>query len=179
MPKASLVGIGQPTYLSTTDEKCTHGGGGSNADALRNGTTLNGSGGTDTQNDGKTYRGYGAGDTVTFRLDTSRHPAGYDLTKIATFAGHSDSRASQSYSVSVAFVSDPAKFVLLVPAAAVHCDGGSSEIILQNPHGGVIANGPSVQASGVAAVRFDFRDGPSGFNVYREIQIVGKESIGK
>ena len=131
-------------------------------------------GGADTLNDGKTYRGYGAGDTVTFRLDTSHHPSGYDITKIATFAGHSDSRASQNYKVSVAFVSDPSKFVVLVEAAAVDCGGGSSEIVLQNPHGKVLADGSTVKAVGVSAVRFDFLNGPLGFNVYREIEILGQ-----
>ena len=171
--KNSLIGAGQSSYASTADEKCSNDGGGSDADVLRNGTTLNGSGGADTLNDGKTYRGYGADDTVTFRLDTIHHPAGYDLTKIVTLAGHEDSRASQSYSVSVAYAADPAKFVLLVPTASVTCGGGSSEIILQNPSGGVLANGPSRKAHSVAAVRFDFQNGPLGFNVYREIQIAG------
>ena len=178
VPPSSLIGLGRPTYLSTTDEKVTTDGGGTNADALRNATTRNGSGGGDTLNDGKTYRGYGAGDTVTFRLDTSRHPSGYDITEIATFAGHGDSRASQNYSVSAAFVSAPATFVTLVPAASAACDGGSSEIVIQNPAGGVLAHGPDVQARGVAAVRFDFRDGSAagpglGFNVYREICVLG------
>ncbi len=174
--KNSLISPGQPSYLSTADETCTNDGGGSNADTLRNGTTLNGSGGPDTMNDGKTYRGYGAGDTVTFRLDTSRHPGGYDIAKIATFAGHGDGRASQRYKVSVAFASAPSKFVVLVPVAAVVCDGGSSEVVLQNPQGGVMTAGASgVKAVGVAAIRFDFLDGPLGVNVYREIQIVGQK----
>lgn len=174
----SLIGSGQPTYLSTANERCSNGGGGSSADALRNGTTRNGSGGPDTQNDGKTYRGYGTGDTVTFRLNTSAHPAGYDLTRIATYAGHGDSRASQHYAISVAFVSDPAKFAVLVPDAAVECEGGSSEIVCHNPHGGVIAFHGSVKAEGVSSVRFDFRDGHLGFNVYREIQIFGHRKTG-
>jgi alpha-L-rhamnosidase len=171
--KNSLIGLGQLTYRSTILENYSNDGGGPSADALRNGTTHNGSGGPDTQNDGKTYRGYGAGDAVTFRLDTSHHPAGYDITKIATFAGHGDGRASQHYMVSVAFTSDLDKFAVLFPDASVDCDGGSSEIVLSNPDGGAIAADRSVKAEGVAAVRFDFRDGPLGFNVYREIQIVG------
>ena len=64
-------------------------------------------GGDATQDDGKTFRGYGEGDTVTFPLNVSTNKLGYDLTKIVTFAGHFDSRASQNYTVSVAFVADP------------------------------------------------------------------------
>ena len=166
VPPDSLIGQGRPTYLSTTEGKVTNSGGGTSADALRNGTTRNGMGSGETLDDGKTYRGYGDGDTVTFHLDTSRHPRGYDVREIATFAGHTDSRASQNYSVSLAFVSDQAKFVALVPAASVACDGGSSEIIIRH------------KAAGAAAVRFEFHDGSSadsglGFNVYREICILG------
>ena len=166
VPPDSLIGQGRPTYLSTTEGNVTNGGGGTSADALRNGTTRNGMGSGETLNDGKTYRGYGNGDTVTFRLDTSRHPRGYDVREIATFAGHTDSRASQNYSVSFAFVSDQAKFVALASTASVACDGGSSEIIIRH------------KATGVAAVRFEFHDGSAdgsglGFNVYREICILG------
>ena len=176
----SLIGLGRPTFLSTTDEKVTIDGGGTNADALRNGTTRNGAGGDETTNDGQTFRGYGDGDTVTFHLDTSKNTRGYDLTEIATFAGHADARASQNYSVSISHVSAPAKFVTLVPMVSVTCGGGSSEVIIRDPAGGAIKNGTAVKARGVAAIRFDFRDGPvaagpgTGFNVYREVQILGE-----
>ncbi len=103
-----------------------------------------------------------------------RQPSGYDITKIVTFAGHSDGRASQNYSVSVAFVSAPATFAVLVPSAAVDCVGGSSEVVIVNPQGGPLTHDISVRAVGVAALRFDFQDGPLGFNVYREIQVLGQ-----
>ena len=88
------------------------------------------------------------------------------MREIATFAGHTDSRASQNYSVSFAFVSDQAKFVALASTASVACDGGSSEIVIRH------------KAAGVAAIRFEFHDGSAdgsglGFNVYREICILG------
>lgn len=132
-----------------------------------------GSGGPDTEDDGKTYRGYGAGDTVTFRFSTAHSPSGYDVTKIMTFAGHGDGRASQDYAVFVAFASDPSKFALLVPDASVVCAGGSSEVVIHNPRGGVLANG-AVRASGVSAIRLDFHDVALGFNVYREVQVFGQ-----
>ena len=179
LAKLSLVALGETTCLSASEVRAADSGGGVNADPIRNGTTLNGSGRPETQNDGKTFRGYGAGSSVTFLLNTTGSPEGYDLLQIKTFAGHEDSRAGQNYFVSVAHRSDPSKFTLLVPSASVACEGGSSEIVIQDLHGGVITNGPAVKGSGVAAVRFDFQDGPLGFNVYREIQIVGQATAAK
>ena len=143
---------------AVTEEHVAHDGGGANADALRNGTTRNGVGGDETLNDGKTFRGYGAGSVVTFRLDTASSPGGYDLAGIRTFAGHLDARASQGYAVSVATVAAPTSFVKLADAA-VACEGGASELRL------------TFVERGVTAVRFEFRDGPLGFNVYREINL--------
>ena len=163
----SLVALGSPDCASALESGAMSVGGGSNADAVRNGTTRNGAGGPDTLDDGKTFRGYGAGSSLTFTLDTARHPAGYDLTRIATFAGHGDGRAGQKYSVSLSFVSEPTKFTTLVPTVSVDSAGGSSEIVIHSPPGGVLA-------VGVAAVRFDFGDGPAGFCVYREIQVSGR-----
>jgi hypothetical protein len=43
---------------------------------------------------------------------------------------------------------------------------------MRNPGGGVLENG-ALKATGVAAVRFDFENGPAGFSVYREIALSG------
>ena len=146
------------------EEHASHLGGGKNADALRNGTTLNGDGGTESKDDGKTFRGYADHDFLTFHLDTNKSPHGYDITKITTFAGHNDGRASQNYSVSVAQISAPEKFASLAANVSVKCNGGSSEIVLTN------------KITAASAVRFDFKNGPEGFNVYREIEIIGTPS---
>lgn len=173
LANGSLIALGSQTCTSAVEARVAHPGGGVGADAVRNGTTRNGSGGANTQDDGKTFRGYGAGSSITFTLNTARNRAGYDLTRIATFAGHSDARAGQKYSVLISLVSSPAKFLVLVPSASVACDGGSSEIVIRHS-GGVLTDGNSVKATGVAAVRFDFQDGDLGFQVYREIQIMGQ-----
>jgi hypothetical protein len=160
---ASLAGLetdvvkeGLAKIASVKEEGVAVDGGSANADALRNGTTRNGSGGDETLNDGKTFRGYGKGSVVTFQL------AGpHDLTGIRTFAGHGDGRASQSCTVLVAFAAEPAKFVDLA-SAAVQCNAGASELRW------------TFTANSVVAVRFRFQDGPLGFNVYREINIVGQ-----
>ena len=178
--KDDLVNLGQPTLLAVTDEKVTIDGGARNADAIRNGTTQNGAGGGETQNDGKTFRGYGEGDAVTFNLNTALHPEGYDLSRIVSFAGHTDSRASQNYAILVSLAKAPTKFLPLFASASVASGGGSSELILATPKGGVLEGDNGLKASGVAAVRFEFRGGSAqggaglGFNVYREIDIIGK-----
>jgi hypothetical protein len=154
--EADVVKDGLVRIASVTEEGATHDGGGANADALRNGTTKNGAGGDATLDDGRTFRGYDAGSVVTFQL-----AGAHDLTGIRTFAGHGDSRASQRYSVMVAYAGEPMKFVKLA-TAAVRCDAGASELRL------------TLKATGVVAVRFKFQDGPLGFNVYREINIIGK-----
>ena len=171
--RSNLLALDQGTTI--VDEICAHDGGGTNAEALRNGTTRNGAGGDETQNDGKTFRGYGQNSAITFRLDTAKKPQGYDLTKIATFAGHFGGRASQSYSVLISHVGDPSRFVKLAEPA-LSCDGAASELRLTARNKGILDNGAGVRAKGVAAVRFEFHDGPLGFNVYREIQVIGQPS---
>lgn len=153
--KAQLVAI-----ASFTEERVAHDGGGTNASALFNGTTKNGSGGDATQNDGKTFRGYGAGSVLAIQL-TGPH----DLTEIRTFAGHADDRASQNYTVLIARAANPAKFERLA-SASVRCAGGASELRVK------------AGATDVVAVRFEFEDGPLGFNVYREIMVAGLPAAG-
>ncbi len=168
--KNNLVKLGNAALLRV-DEKAAHNGGGINADAIHNGTTKNGEGAPNTQDDGVTFRGYGEGDFLTFQFDTTKNPRGFDITGITTFAGHADARASQSYSISVAFANDPTKFIPW-GKASVQSNGGASRIKIQNPNGGVLENG-ALKASGVSAIRFQFQNGPQGFNVYREFCISG------
>jgi hypothetical protein len=142
--------------LARVEDHCSHTGGGGSTAVLLNGTVRNGSGGTDTADDGKTFRGYGNGDWLTFHL---KQPC--DLTEIRTFAGHSDARASQRYTVLVAYAAGPDKFVQLA-AGAKPCDGGLSELRVP------------LKAFGVVAVRLEFQSGQHGFNVYREINLLGQ-----
>lgn len=134
-------------------------GGGTDAGSIRNGTTRNGSGGAETLNDGKTYRGYGKGNSLVFRLDPA---AGREISAIHSVAGHGlyDARCSQAYSVWIATADAPERF-LKVTDATIAGTGGAT--LLRVP----------VNAKGVVALRLDFEDGPIGFNVYREICLVG------
>ena len=162
--EADVVKNGLVAVASVTEEHVALDGG--NADALRNGTTRNGSGGDETLNDGSTFRAYDKASVLTYQLDTAKNPRGYDLAKILTFAGHGDGRAGQAYTVLVAFVADPAVFTKLA-TVALPCAGGASEVRLCAKDGGVLGHH-------VAAVRFAFQDGLLGFNVYREINLVGQ-----
>ena len=139
---------------SVAEEGVAHDGGGTNASALFNGTTRNGSGGDETLNDGKTFRGYGAGSSLTLRLAKAS-----DIAENRTFAGHPDDRASQNYTVLVARAANPEQFERLT-SAFVRCNGGASELRIK------------AAATGVVAVRFEFQDGLLGFNVYREINLI-------
>lgn len=155
--ETDIAKTGLVRIASTSEEQVAHDGGGTDASALFNGTTKNGSGGDETLKDAKTFRSYGAGSSLTIRLEHSS-----DIARIMTFAGHGDARASQSYTLFAASADAPEKFVKLAHAA-VECDGGASELKL------------NVTAKNVAALRFEFENGPLGFNVYREINLVGKE----
>jgi len=176
--EADVVRQGLASIGTATEDSIAHDGGGADTAALLNGTTRNGAGGEETANDGQTFRGYGKGNSLTVRFDTAKYPVGYDLTRIVSFAGHQDARASQNYTVLLAFAAAPTQFIQLAPAAA-SCGGGASELRFTAKDGGVLDNGSGCRASGVVAVRFEFRDGPLGFNVYREFSFVGQPTKSK
>ncbi len=131
--------------------------GSSDASPILNGTTRNGSGTAETKDDGKTYRGYGNGNSLLFRI---KNPQGANLSEIRSFAGHPDARASQNYSVWIAKADAPGKFTKVKEVKAQSSGGGTQLRV-------------AVHAEKVVAVRLDFGDGPSGFNVYREICLIG------
>jgi hypothetical protein len=152
-PAASLLPV---TSVAETGHLASNGGA-SDAGPVRNGTTRNGSGGSETLDDGKTFRAYGKGNSLLFRLAPA---GGRELAEIRSFAGHRDARASQAYSVWIAKAEAPERFLKVTDATA-NSTGGAT--LLRVP----------VKAKGVVAVRLDFEDGPLGFNVYREICLVG------
>ena len=149
------------TNLARVEDRCSHTGGGGTTAVLLNGTVLNGHGGSASVDDGKTFRGYAKGDWIVCHL---KQPC--DLAELRTFSGHADSRASQCYNVFVAYAAAPEKFVK-VAAGNKPCDGGLSELRVP------------LKASGVSAVRLEFESGPHGFNVYREINLLGAPSATK
>jgi hypothetical protein len=59
----------------------------------------------------------------------------------------------------VAYAAEPGEFVKIATGSS-RCSEGASQLRLP------------VKAGGVVAVRFEFRNGPIGFNVYREINLL-------
>ena len=129
--------------------------GASDATPIRNGTTRNGSGTAETLDDAKTFRPYGQGHSLLFKLGEG----GQAIGEIQSFAGHRDARASQAYSVWIAKSNAPDQFIKVADARVVS-QGGATRLRVP------------VNQSDVVAIRFDFADGPLGFNVYREICLV-------
>jgi hypothetical protein len=141
-------------------------GGASDAAALCNGTTRNGSGAADTLDDGKTFRGYGQGNSLLIRLDLTTHPKGHYLKEIRSFSGHGDARASQAFSIWIAKADAPDQFVRLGDAT-VNSSSGATQLRIP------------VHSDNIAAVRLDFSNGPTGFNVYREFSLMGGDPVSK
>jgi hypothetical protein len=165
LPRENLL-----VQAALTDSGAGTDSGTTNPGPLKNGTTLNGSGTEETLNDGETYRAYGKGGSLTARLDTTRAPHGYDLAGVMTFASHGDGRASQHYELSVARAGSPDTFE---PVATVKHDVTdlASMVSLTSAASGPIA-------TGVVAIRLEFRDGPIGANVYRELCALGAPASG-
>ena len=148
-------------WLARAEDHASHAGGAANASAVFNGTTRNGLGGRETRDDGKTFRGYGGGDWLTFRF---QRPC--NVTEIRSFAAHPDERAGQGYTVFAAYAAAPEQFVPLGTVTRTST-GGETEARLP------------VKADAVVAVRFEFAAGPLGFDVYREFNILGSPTAGK
>jgi len=155
-PQERLATEGLVRVRSVTDLNAHADSNASDPTPLFDGTLLNGAGGEETLDDGKTYRGYGGGAVLDVALDGP-----HDLSEIRAFAGHGDGRASQRYRVFVAKASAPATFEP-VGEAAIDGDGGFTETRVR------------IDAKRVVAVRLEFGDGPLGFNVYREVQVLGR-----
>ena len=145
-------------FLASANDHATHSGGGFNASAVFNGTIENGESGSENKDDGRTFRGYGHGDWLEFRLN---QPA--DLTEVRSFANHSDARASQDYNLLLAYAAAPKQFAK-VATGFKSSTGGLTEVRLP------------LNAKNIVAIRFEFRDGPEGFNVYREFNVSGDPS---
>ena len=141
--------------------QAAHPGGGRDFTALFNGTALNGTGGEGTENDGRTFVGFAEGDalTVTFARPVT-------LRAVQSFSGHHDSRASQAYEVWAATADAPERFERLASVARAAESGLTCVEVAR-------ADGRPLQRR-VRAVRFVFKNGPSGFNVYRELALCGK-----
>jgi hypothetical protein len=156
----------QPGLVASTKGSRGHDGGGGEFSALFNGTAGNKKGGEETENDGGTFVGMAEGNTLDVVFDPARAPKGVTVQALRTCAGHGDARASQRYAVLAARASAPDRFAPLAEAAH-EASGGLTEVSIETVD-------KSPLADGVRALRFVFKDGPAGFNVYREIAVIGQ-----
>ena len=80
---------------------------------------------------------------------------------------HADRRASQNYTVFGATVTEPERFVELDSVDFTATDGMTDMTITRQDK--------KPLAEKLRALKFVFRNGPLGFNVYQEIQVVQEE----
>jgi hypothetical protein len=154
---------------SAVSGSSAHNGGGSDFSALFNHTAGNGSGGEGTENDGRTFVGMGAGSTLELTFDPVKAPRGVSLSAVRTYAAHGDARASQHYDLYALTDSAPGDFNKIAAVDSV-CNGELNEVTVSS-----IQDDPL--AKGVRKLRFVFRNGALGFNVYREITVEGRPGL--
>jgi hypothetical protein len=140
--------------------KAGHPGGGRDFTALFNGQVLNGAGTEVSENDGRTFVGFGEGDALTLAFEKA-----VTLSGACTVACHQDARASQRYEIWAAPAAAPERFEKLA-AVDRTAESGLNRVDLGRADGKPLAQK-------VVAVRFVFKNGPAGFNVYREIALLG------
>jgi PEP-CTERM motif len=118
--------------------------------------------------------------TLTFNLNTTSSPTGYDIFSIDTFASWNSNRDGQEYSVLYAKASAPTTFLPFYSIAAFNpaspADPRTTQVRLTESGAGV----PLI--TNVAAIQFKF-DGPvlaggdTAYTMYREIDVSGQASL--
>ena len=105
---------------------------------------------------------------VTYNLNLTDSPRGYDITEIRLFSGWSDGRAGQSYSISYSLAGTPATFINLGTVSALTTATGSLLTRTYDVTGAKILKG-------VAALKFTMIDnGYAGRGtVFREFDVLG------
>jgi hypothetical protein len=120
------------------------------------------------------------GATITFNLNLSGNPLGYDIFDISTFASWNTSRDAQEYSLLYSTYLAPTTFLPFYSIAAynptgIPFDPSTTKVNLMD-------SGAGPMLSNVAAVQLNFV-GPilngveSGYTMYREIDVTGKPSL--
>ena len=106
---------------------------------------------------------------ITYNLDTSTHPLGYDLTNINTYAGWRDpGRSRQDYTVLYSTVADPNTFHVLDNVSAPSYFGWPSGTAA------FLTSSTGVLVSNVASIQFSFPSTQDGYVGYRELDVLGQ-----
>jgi adhesin/invasin len=134
---------------------------------LRNGTT-----GTAQEGSAENPAAVGM-TTVTYSLDLTASPSGYDIREILLFSGWGDARTGQSYRIEYALAASPSTFAVLGTVSAALTTSGSLLTRTYDLTGATIL-------TGVGALRFMMiDDGLAGSGtVFREIDVLGAATGG-
>ncbi len=123
--------------------------------------------GTPDSIDGSQNVALRTGTILTYNLDLSASPSGYDIARINTFTGWQDNgRVNQNYTVQFATASEPNVFISLATVVAYTPNDNSGHVEIAAPSGAILARG-------VARVRFVMGAQQNGYVGYREIDIQG------
>lgn len=153
----------RPGLIQSVTGVPSHAGGGSGFGALFNGSAGNSQGEWGTENDGGTFVGMDEGSALEIAFDPAQAPQGVTITALRSYAGHHDTRASQNYAVFAATRAAPEKLVKIADVD-FEVSGALNEVTISSMKGE-----PLVKEA--VRLRFEFRKGPTGFNVYREIAV--------
>jgi len=115
----------------------------------------------------------GTGEQVTYSLNLTASPLGYNLSRIDVYGGWNDSgRDQQLYTVAYSTAANPSTFVDLTSVNFNPTAGGDPSATRVS----ITETAPTFLASNVAAVRFTF-DQPAapenGYTGYTEIDVIG------
>ena len=108
---------------------------------------------------------------ITFSLDLTASPAGYDISQIRTYTGWDTGRDGQEYTVAYSTASAPATFLTLASVGPYNfgtsgTGNGNMQVTIYD-----LLAGPLV--SNVAALRFTFTSFENGSSAWREIDVIG------
>lgn len=172
-----LVNAGQSTLANVTAVSPTTYGGQNLSYANNGATDYSGS----TGNTNGSF-GFNNNGTLTFTLNTTLNPAGYEVNSIDVLSGFDGRRTSHNYKVEFAYVSDPGTFI------SVGQVGGPDAATRNNDTGiqgtryeiqSILTDTTGALGTGVAAIRFTFWDDAAGNaqSVYREIDVLGSAVV--
>lgn len=125
---------------------------------------------TGTSNSSVTSVSFQPATAVTFNLDLTASPAGYDLSQIRTYTGWDTGRDGQAYSLAYSTASAPATFLALAtvgpfdPASVT--GNGNLQVTISDLFAGTLVGN-------VAALRFIFTSFENNASAWREIDVFG------
>ena len=111
---------------------------------------------------------------ITYALNVVANPLGYDIKEIRVFSGWDAYRSGQSYDILYSFVGSPDTFL---PLGTVLTHAGENGAVMTRTYDMSAGSTPDSGTrilTGVAKIRFDFRNNASGYGtVFREFDVTG------